>query len=200
MIDRPLGQPRKSGIIAGLLRLARGDASGIMMFGHTPNAFLISLIPLMTLPIVVGLTTLAKGEIARALSDLATAACILLVPPVISHTLASRWEREEQWLRFAVAFNWCQFGLSVFCMALLIGLGIVFGASGSAPGSDGVVTAVVALCLAIVGYGLWLHWFVGRAGLGVSRGRAAFLVFATYFGTFAILTVRGLLLMLMDRG
>ena len=198
MIDRPLGQPQKSGILAGLIRLARGDVSGIMQFGHTPKAFFISLIPLIALPLVVGLATLAKGEIGRALSDLAAAACILLVPPVISHTLARRWDREDPWLRFAVAFNWCQFGLSVLCMALLIGLGIVFGASGSKPGSDGVVAAVVVLCIAIVGYGLWLHWFVARVGLGVSRGRAAFLVFATYFGTFAILLTRGLLL--MDRG
>ncbi len=198
MTVRPLGQPRKSGIIAGLLRLARGDASGIMLFGHTPRDFLISLIPLVTLPLVVALATLAKGEVLRALADLAAAVCILLVPPVISHALAQRWNREDPWLRFAVAFNWCQFGLSVLCMALLIGLGIVFGASGSTPGSDGVVAAVVVLCIAIVGYGLWLHWFVARWGLGVSGGRAAFLVLATYFGTFATLIVRGLLL--MDHG
>ena len=198
MTDRPVSQPQKSSVLAGLFRLARGDASGIILFGHTPKAFLISLIPMITLPIVVGLTTLAGGEIARALSELAAAVCILLVPPVLSHMLARRWNREEQWLRFAVAFNWCQFALSVLCMSVLISISIVFGASGKAQGSNGVVTAVVLFSVAIVGYGIWLHWFVGRAGLGVSRGRAAFLVFATYFGTFAILITR--VLLLTDRG
>jgi hypothetical protein len=184
--------------MAGLLRLARGDATGLSQFGHTPRAFLVSLIPLITLPIMVALITLGKGEFTQAVADLAAAICVLLLPPIISHTLAVRWKREAEWLRFAVAFNWCQFGLSVLCMALLIILGIVLGATGAQTVADGMVTAVVGLCLAIVGYGLWLHWFVARAGLGVSKGQAAFLVFATYAGTFAVLLTRGLLQ--MDRG
>jgi hypothetical protein len=195
MIGRPLGQPQKSGVIAGLIRLARGDASGIMLFGHTPRAFLLSLIPLIALPIVIALATLVRGDIQRALADLAASFCVLLMPPVVSHILARHWNREEQWLRFAVAFNWSQFGLSVLCMGLLIALGIVFGSTGVAPESAGVVAAVALLCLGLVGYGLWLHWFVARSGLGVSGGRAALLVLATYAGTLIILIVRGALLM-----
>lgn len=194
MIDRPLGH-EKSGVIAGLIRLARGDASGIMLFGHTPRAFLLSLIPLIALPIVIALATLARGDIQRALADLAASLCVLLTPPVVSHALARRWNREEPWLRFAVAFNWSQFGLSVLFMGLLIALGIVFGSTGAAPESAGVVAAVALLCLGLIGYGLWLHWFVARSGLGVSGGRAALLVLATYAGTFVILILRGVLLM-----
>jgi hypothetical protein len=198
MNPRPLGQPRRSGIMAGLRALARGDASGLAQFGHTPRAFLASLVPLIALPVAVALITLGRGAFVRALADLAAAVCVLLVPPVISHALAVRWQRTAWWLRFAVAFNWCQFGLSVLCMALLIALGIVLGATGQTTVTDGIATAVVALCLTIVGYGLWLHWFVARNGLNVSGGRAALLVFATYAGTFAVLVLRGMLL--MDRG
>lgn len=195
MIDGPLGQPRTRSIIAGLVLLARGDASGIMQFGHTLRAFLISMIPLIALPLVVALATLPNGDVGRALGDLAASICVLLIPPVISHALAKRWNREVPWLRFAIAFNWSQFGLSALCMALLIALGIVFGSVGATSDSGGVVAAVALLCLGIVGYGLWLHWFVARSGLGVSGGRAALVVLAIYAGTFAILIVRGLLLM-----
>jgi hypothetical protein len=198
MTDRPTGQSPKPSVFEGLVRLARGDAAGIMQFGHTPRAFLLSLIPLIALPLVVALGTLASGAFLRGISDLSAAVCVLLVPPVITHALAKRWNREGPWLRFATAFNWCQFGLSVLCMALLIGLGIVFGSAGAAPGSNGVVAAVALLCLGIVGYGLWLHWFVARWGLGVSGGRAVLVVIATYAGTFTILIIRGVLL--MDRG
>lgn len=198
MTDRPFGQPAKPSVFAGFLRLLRGDAAGIMQFGHTPRAFLLSLVPLIALPLVVAIATLASGAFLRGISDLAAAVCVLLLPPVISHVLAKRWNREAPWLRFATAFNWCQFGLSVLCMALLIGLGIVFGSAGAAPGSGGVVAVVALLCLGIIGYGLWLHWFVARWGLGVSGGRAALVVVATYAGTFTILIVRGVLL--IDRG
>ncbi len=208
MTDRPFGQPAKPSVFAGFLRLLRGDAAGIMQFGHTPRAFLLSLVPLIALPLVVAIATLASGAFLRGISDLAAAVCVLLLPPVISHVLAKRWNREAPWLRFATAFNWCHFGLSVLCMALLcmallcmallIGLGIVFGSAGAAPGSGGVVAVVALICLGIIGYGLWLHWFVARWGLGVSGGRAALVVVATYAGTFTILIVRGVLL--MDRG
>ena len=195
MIDRPLGQSEQSGAFAGLLRLARGDASGIMCFGHTTRAFLLSLIPLIALPLLLALATVAGGNAVRALGDMAASVCVLLLPPVLSHALAGRWNREQAWLRFAVAFNWTQFGLSVACMGLLIVLGIVLGSTGTGPDAAGAMLVVALLCLGIVGYGLWLHWFVTKSGLGVSGKRAAFLVFATYVGNFAILLVRGLLLM-----
>lgn len=194
MNNRPLGHPPTPGVIAGLTRLAQGDASGLKYFGHTPRAFVLSLVPMIVLPIAIGLATAVSGAPLQALEDLAASLCVLLLPPVISHTLAKAWRREELWLRFAVAFNWCQFGLSVLCIGALLALGIVLGTAGASADTDTAMAVIALMCLGIVGYGLWLHWFVARRGLGVSGGKAALLVLATYAGTFAILLIRGAML------
>ena len=198
MTVRPQGQNQRTTILAAVLRVARADKTGMALFGDTTRAFLLSLVPLIALPLVISLVTLLRGDILKAVTDLLAAICVLLVPPIVSHALARRWSRETLWLRFAVAFNWCQFALSALCMAILIALGIVFGAASAAPGSSLVVAAFAILCVALVGYGLWLHWFIVRVGLAVSGGRAAFLVFAVYAGTMAVLIGRGLLF--MERG
>ncbi len=194
MTDRPFGQAPKTSVLAGLTKLAQGDATGIMHFGHTPRAFLLSLVPMIALPLTIGIATMASGAVVQALEDLTASFCVLLLPPVISHTLAKVWKREEPWLRFAVAFNWCQFALSTLCVGVLLVLGIVLGTAGGAVGADTVMAIVALMCLGIVGYGLWLHWFVARWGLGVSGGKAALLVLATYAGTFSILLIRGAML------
>jgi hypothetical protein len=187
MNDRPLGQPQKSSVLTGLLRLARGDASGIELFGHTPGAFVASLIPLAMVPLVSALVTLSRGDVAKALTDIAAAIGLLLVPAVVSHALAKRWNREAFWLRFATACNWCHFGLTIVGFVLLFGIGVAIGSSGAAPTSSRAAIAVAVLCLFIVGYVLWLHWFVARSGLGVSGKQAALVVLATYAASFAIL-------------
>ncbi len=194
MTDRPFGQAPKTSVIAGLTRLAQGDATGIMHFGHTPRAFLLSLVPMVALPVMIGFATMLSGAVLQALEDLTASFCVMLLPPVISHTLALVWKREAAWLRFAVAFNWCQFALSALCVGALVLLGVVLRAAGASVGADTVMAIVALMCLGIVGYGLWLHWFVARWGLGVSGGKAALLVLATYAGTFSILLIRGAML------
>ena len=198
MNNRPPGQPRKFAILTGLLRLARGDASGIAMFGHTPGAFLASLIPLATIPLVSASAALLRGEAIRALTDIAAALCLLLVPAVVTHALAKRWNREAFWLRFATACNWSHFGLTIVGFFLLLGIGIAVGTSGAPPTSPRAAIAVAVLCLAIVGYVLWLHWFVARSGLGISGKQAVLVVLATYAASFAILMLWSP--PLMDRG
>ncbi len=189
MTERPFGPPPRSNNLLALLRLARGDRSGMQLFGATTGAFFASLIPLAALPLVVGLATLAKGEVLRAATDLVAALCVLLLPPVVSHAFARRWGREEAWARYAVAFNWSQFALSVLFMVLLTLVGLLLSGGGPAPVADGTASLFVLLCLIPVGYGLWLQWFLARAGLGVSGGRAALLVLATCLCTMAVVFV-----------
>ena len=43
-----------------------------------------------------------------------------------------------------------------------------------------------SLCRDSVSYGLWLHWFIARHGLGLSRFRAAVLVLGINLATVAI--------------
>ncbi len=189
----PRGQNERTGVIAALLRVARGDRTGIAGFGATTQAFLTSLMPLIALPLVVSLATLAGGEVVKATVDLLASVSALLLPPVISHALARHWHREAQWLRFAVAFNWCQFALSLLLLLLLGALGVVFGpAVNGGSQSDAAMGFVVLLCLGLVGYGLWLHWFIAREGLAISGWRAVLVVAAVYLGTMLVLVGRGL--------
>ena len=49
----------------------------------------------------------------------------------------------------------------------------------------GVPTRIGATVLPalLLGYGLWLHWFLARVGLSLSAGRAALLVVLTNLAT-----------------
>jgi hypothetical protein len=96
---------------------------------------------------------------------------------VLSHALARRWDREAAWGRYATAFNWCQWTLPILLAGLLLGVGLVV----SAGPQDGRAGAMVVLALSA--YALWLHWFVARWGLGLSRGRAAGFVALVSLGT-----------------
>ena len=111
------------------------------------------------------------------LADLLATLCALLAPPVLSFELARLWGRQNAWLRFATAFNWCQWVIPVIGTLLLVVLGTL-----AALGLPRTV-ASAALVLGLVSYGLWLHWFLARHGLGLSRVRAALLVLGVNFGT-----------------
>ena len=91
------------------------------------------------------------------------------------------WRREAAWLRFATAFNWCQWAIPVLGSLLLL----TVGHSGIGSVCRGVPPRGLAL-LGLVSYGLWLHWFLARHGLGLSRLRAAVLVLGVNLATVLI--------------
>ncbi|MBS0560065.1 MAG: hypothetical protein JSR21_08430 [Proteobacteria bacterium] len=163
---------RPRGVLRGVFRLATGRADGIEAFGNTRAAFLGSLAPLIVVPVLAE-ALLALGGAADegpAPLDLLATLCALLAPPVVSHWFAVRWGREAWWLRFATAFNWCQWAVpAAACVLLLLASGLI--ASGVS--SD---LAGRAWIFALAAYGLWLHWFIARHGLLLSRVRAAILV------------------------
>jgi hypothetical protein len=45
---------------------------------------------------------------------------------------------------------------------------------------------VLLVVAGLAGYGLWLHWFVARHGLGLGAGRAALLVVGVNLGTIVL--------------
>lgn len=161
----------------GILRVATGHADGLAQFGDTPEAFLASSAPLVAFPLVGGVLMLLQGGGVTALTDFLATLCALLGPPVFSHELAQLWGCAGRWTRFAVAFNWCQWAIPVLASMLVVVAGILLALG--VPNS--VCMALVLTCLA--GYGLWLHWFLARNGLGLGRGRAALLVFGVNFAT-----------------
>ncbi|MCL2429516.1 MAG: hypothetical protein FWD12_09815 [Alphaproteobacteria bacterium] len=173
----PRGFASAPNILLGVLLLARGRAEGFELFGNTTQAFLSSLAPLIAFPLVGGTLLLLGGGGLPALSDLFATFCALLAPPVISWELARLCGREGPWLRFATAFNWCQWAIPAVASILLVVLGALM-----AVGLPNRIAGALLL-VGLLGYGLWLHWFLVRRGLSLSALRAALFVFAVNLGT-----------------
>lgn len=178
-------------ILRGMARVARGRPDGIALFGDTKQAFLASLAPLIAFPLVGGMLMLLGGEGTRALADLGATLCALLAPPALSWELARLWGREAHWLRFATAFNWCQWILPLVGSCILITLSVAIAAGLNER------AASMMLIFGLGGYALWMHWFLARHGLALSGLRAALLVLAVNFVT--IMLVVGPRLLMLNR-
>jgi hypothetical protein len=184
--SNPFGIGGRS-VLLGIARLARGRADGLAQFGDTTQAFLGSLAPLIAFPLVGGGLMLAQGEGLSALAEMLATFCALLAPPVLSYWLARLWGRDALWLRFATAFNWCQWAIPVAASVLLLLAGLLMrmGLPNAAAG------AIVVLGL--TGYGFWLHWFIARQGLQLSGARSLLLVLVVNLGTAVLVAGPGLL-------
>ena len=174
------GRRRAGSIVVGIARLARGRPDGLAQFGATRDAFLVSLAPLIAFPLVGGVLMVLGGGGRGAITGLLATLCALLAPLVLSFEVARLWGREAAWLRFATAFNWCQWVIPVIGSVLLVVLGMLIGLG--LPREYARAGAV----LGIIIYGLWLHWFVARHGLGLSGLRAAVLVLGVNVATVII--------------
>lgn len=173
------------GLFGGVALLATGRGRGIERFGRTPQAFLASLAPLLAFPLVgAGLLALS-GRPGAALLAVLWTLVTQLAPPVVSHALAVRWGREELWLRYATAFNWCQWAIPVAGF-LLVSV-IQVGGGGRLSEED----LAQWLILGFAAYGLWLHWVLARNGLALGRGRAV--------GAVLLINAATLLLVLFPR-
>ena len=183
--QRPGGTPNgisggtrgATNVLRAIFMVARGRVAGIGLFSDTPQGFLTSLAPLIAFPLVGSILMLLRGGGARSLVDLLATLCALLAPPVLSFQFARMWQREALWLRFATAFNWCQWALPVvaYLILLVMGVGMSLGLADR--------SASIGLILGLGFYWLWLHWFLARNALQLSGLRAALLVLGTNFGT-----------------
>jgi multisubunit Na+/H+ antiporter MnhG subunit len=170
-----------------VLRLARFDAAGLAQFGDTTHAFLASLAPLIAFPLVGAALMLLRGDGLDALAEFLATLCALLAPPVLSHVLAALWRREGEWLRYATAFNWCQWAIPMVAAGVLLLVALL--AAAGVPNRVAALIAVVGLVL----YALGLHWFIAYRGLHLTRLRAACLVIGVNAGTAALVLVPSLL-------
>ncbi len=182
--------PPKLTPLQGVLLLARGRAEGLACFRGTPEGFLASLVPLLAVPLAGAVLLLLGGGVVQAVALLLLALVSQLAPPVLSHALARAFGQEERWLRYATAYNWCQWAVLAVVAALLTVLGGVTGAPLPA------VLGSPVLGYAAGGYAMWLHWVLARHGLGLPGWRAAALVLLVGLGTmilvFGPLLVRAL--------
>lgn len=152
------------------MRLATFRVDGFAGFEATRQGFLNSLAPLLAFPLVGALLGALNGDGLVAVGDLLSTIVALMAPAVVSHAFAKAWKVEDAWLRYAVAFNWCQWAVPVAGFALLLAAGMAVR-SGVTVWAAGIVWLLVLL-----GYGLSLHFFLARRGLGLSRGRTLVLV------------------------
>lgn len=164
-------------ILIGLILLARGRAEGFAHFGNSPQLFLASLAPLVAFPLVGGLLVAFSGNPRGGFLSFLETMCVLLAQPVISEALAERWGRSEQWLRYATAFNWCQWLIPLLAGVLVV-LGGILLSFGMPPD-----WAAPLLLAGIIAYALWLQWFLAWRGLDISAMRAAALVILVNLGT-----------------
>ncbi len=174
------GAPEGRSVVRGIFRLARFRSDGLAEFTPTRQAFLNSLAPLIAFPLVGWLLMMMGGGGAAALTDLLVTIVALLAPPVISASLARLWGREPAWLRYAVAFNWCQWAVPLAAVVVLLVMGMM-----TRLGLTEVQAAIGSL-FAIAGYGLALHWFLARHGLALSGGQAVLFVVLLNVGTVAL--------------
>lgn len=160
----------KSSILRGMFLIGRGRREGLTEFGSSADAFLASLAPLIAIPLVGAGFVLAAGHPRSAATSLLATVIALLAPPVLSYEPARWWQRQDHWLRYATALNWCQWLVPLLAAVLLI---LVY------PPLTLVLPDPLAAYLvlgALAAYGLWLHWFIARHGLAIGPVRAALLV------------------------
>ena len=173
-----MGLPaRRTSVWLGIARLARFRADGLEQFGHTPQAFLNSLAPLLAFPLVSGAMTMVGGAGHEAVVNVLVSLIALIAPAIISYYFAVAWHRDPLWMRYAVAFNWCEAAVMLTAVALLLLPEVALSSDhGAWPG-------MLALVVLLLGYWLVLHGFLARHGLRISVLRAALLVFAINLGT-----------------
>lgn len=173
------GPPARRSLLRGIWCLARFRREGFAEFGDTRQAFLSSLAPLIAFPLVGGVLMLLSGggDGGAVVADMLATLVALLAPAVISAALAERWGRGAQWMRFAVAFNWAQWAVPAVAILLLFAMGILRRAG------LGEQQAAIGVLFAIAAYGIGLHWFLARHGLGLAPGRTTLLVIAINLGT-----------------
>jgi hypothetical protein len=174
-------------ILRGVARCAVGRAEGLALFDASVRGFTSSLAPLIAFPLVGAVIEAATKGVPASAVQLAATLCGVLAPPVISHAAARALGREERWLRYAVAYNWCQWVMPPLIVAAAMLTVILAGALGAASAPPEQVA--VGMVAVLIVYWLWLHWFLARHGLDVSRGRAALVVLAVNGCTGAIVTL-----------
>jgi len=163
----------------GVVRLAQFQRDGLAEFDASTSGLLNALAPWLAFSFVAAMLLLVTRGVEPAARDLLGSVVVLLAPAVVSHRLARFWDREPQWLRYAVAFAWSQW---VMPLALVVALTCSFFMIAAGVAEQVAETLVM---LALVFYALALHLFIARQALAISFWRAAGMVVAVNLGTAA---------------
>lgn len=163
--------------LIGALRLARGDRSGLSCFVASTEGFWRSFrAALICYPLYVILLHLHGGDADPTPPPTVEALAVETIAFVVSWTgfpllvlpIAGWLGRDANFLRFAVAYNWCHVPQTV-----LLALVAVAGAGGALPTAAAQLLSLAA-ALAVLAY----EWYVARVALEVTGPRAALVVLA----------------------
>ena len=176
------------GALHGITLLARFRAEGFAAFAATPAGFMNSLAPLIGIALVAGARPLLSGSARLLVMHVLTSAVALLAPAAVSQMIARMWRREGEWLRYAVAYNWCQLGVTLLSVLLIL----VFMVTGGEQG------ALVGAILGVLCYWLALSWFMLWRGLALSRWRATLALILLNLATGLLLILGPRLLVAAD--
>jgi hypothetical protein len=158
----------RSNVVLGLLLLARGRRDALTCFEGTRDGFLAALSPWIAFLLVWTALAMARHPSSRVALLSLLSLCALLLPPVLTHALARRWKREDRWLRYATASVWSGWLMVLAYVPVLMVVALLLQAG------VGQMVASIVLAALLGSYWFWLHWFLGRHGLGVGNGRALF--------------------------
>ncbi|MDB5316710.1 MAG: hypothetical protein JWO26_2646 [Rhodospirillales bacterium] len=153
--------------LRGAAHLARGDAGGLRFMETTPEgaarSFWVAAIclPLFLAPRLLD-TDLAPASSHGMAAEIIGYAMSWAAFPLFARHLASSIGRADAWPRYIAAWNWS----NAIQYALMLALTI--------PPLLGVPPTIsVAISLAVLGYSLWLNWFVARTALAIKGRNAA---------------------------
>ncbi len=166
-MPQPARKPRSGNILRGFHLLLQGNPGGIEQFGDSTAAFGASLAPLMAFALCTALLFTAQDEIAQGLLlGLLLMSCIL-VSPVVIEGVARKLQREAYWLVTSTALNW-----SVWLVVPLFLAATLTEALLALVGLPPPIAAASAVGM-IVGFLLYVQWFILKAGLRIAGISAA---------------------------
>ena len=174
---------RLQGTVLGLTLLARGRREGLPQFDGSAQGFLASLAPWVAFVLVDGFVALIAGRALDGAVEVAVLLCLVLTPPVISEGLAIVWGRDTRWLRYITASTWCE-----WLMPLIFALGWLVASVLVTAGLP-AKAALFVLVAAMAAYWVWLHFFLARAALDLSRLRAGLLVATLVIGNGSVVAL-----------
>jgi hypothetical protein len=161
--------------IGGALKLARGDARGLGFFDISLDGFWRSFrAALICYPMYLILLALRVTEAQWAASGIGRIVAVETIAFVISWTafpllmlpLSRALGRENRFLAFMVAYNWCQIPQTV--LFLIVGLDV---ATGILPGAAAEVAGLAAAAAVMV-----YEWYIARVALAIPGVQAVLVV------------------------
>lgn len=163
--------PETRRALAGALILARGDARGLGCFDASIGGFWRSFrAGAICYPFYLGLTLSRLGAANASLRAVLIETIGYVVSwtafPLIVLSLCRRLDRDDHFLGFMTAYNWCQVPQIVLFSAIALAEAAGLLTSPVAAGAGLAAAAAV----------LVYEWFVARVALDVAAGAAALVV------------------------